>query len=728
MRTRPQSASCSNGPRAACSTSMTNSASAGHASLRARKPVMTYAIARDADLHPDRLEVRPDGSTFDLGGQPVRVRIPGRFNVANALCAIGIARSMDIQDSDAVAGLESLDRVAGRMEHVRGGGVDVIVDYAHTPDALENVLRTLRETASRRLIAVFGCGGDRDRGKRPQMGAVAARYADFTYVTSDNPRSEDPRRIIEEILPGVGSAPHAVQTDRRAAIEDAVAQAGAGDVVVIAGKGHETYQIVGSEVLPFDDLHDCPNGACSSRGGAPVMLTLERAVRATGARVLSADRFPAVLRFVTDTRAISAGDTFLALRGERFDGHDYVRDALDKGAGALVIDDPRAAIEGVPTLLVAQTKRAYMDLAQAAREQFFGQVIAITGSAGKTTTKSLLAQMLGAYYGTQNVLASPANENNEIGVSKLVLAANTDPRVLVVEMGARHEGDIADLVRIARPHIGVLTNIGEAHLEIFGSREGLARTKWGLFSLGAQAVLNAGDSESVLRAASLATPASWFGTGDPGPPGVYVRDARTLVLTYGSAVRELPIDLRVPGAHNRANLAAALAAALLLGIPPEDLTRAIPALTLPPGRYEAISVEGGTRLIFDAYNANTSGMIAALDAFADERADRHIAVLASMAELGSDAPAMHERVGAHAAASGVDILLVSGDYAGSVAAGAVAAGLSPDRVVTYGANADAVRWLREHARECDVVLLKGSRKYKMEEIVETLRGSKGEVL
>jgi UDP-N-acetylmuramoyl-L-alanyl-D-glutamate--2,6-diaminopimelate ligase len=140
------------------------------------------------------------------------------------------------------------------MDHVQGGGIDVIVDYAHTPDALENVLRTLRETASRRLLVVFGCGGDRDRGKRPQMGAVAAKYADYTYVTSDNPRTEDPQNIIDEILPGIGRAPHAAQADRRAAIEDAVRAAQSGDVVVIAGKGHETYQIVGSDVLPFDDL------------------------------------------------------------------------------------------------------------------------------------------------------------------------------------------------------------------------------------------------------------------------------------------------------------------------------------------------------------------------------------------------------------------------------------------------------------------------------------------
>jgi UDP-N-acetylmuramoyl-L-alanyl-D-glutamate--2,6-diaminopimelate ligase len=182
------------------------------------------------------------------------VRIPGRFNVSNALCALGIVRHLGMSDSDAARGLSSLERVAGRMDHVRRGGVDVIVDYAHTPDALENLLQALRETAHGRLLVVFGCGGDRDRGKRPQMGEIAARYADYIYVTSDNPRTEDPQAIIGDILPGIGRAPHEANPDRRAAIEAAVQNARPGDVVAIAGKGHETYQIIGTQVLPFDDL------------------------------------------------------------------------------------------------------------------------------------------------------------------------------------------------------------------------------------------------------------------------------------------------------------------------------------------------------------------------------------------------------------------------------------------------------------------------------------------
>jgi UDP-N-acetylmuramoyl-L-alanyl-D-glutamate--2,6-diaminopimelate ligase len=222
--------------------------------VRGPKPVTTYAIAASADLRPSTLDVRPDGSTFTVGAQRFDVQLPGRFNVSNALCALAIARALNISDADAARGLASLSRVAGRMDHLRGDGVDVVVDYAHTPDALENVLRALRETAAQRVIVVFGCGGDRDRGKRPQMGEVAGRYADYTFVTSDNPRTEDPQAIIDEILPGIGDAPHISDPDRRSAIDRAIAFARSGDVVLVAGKGHENYQIIGDRVLPFDDL------------------------------------------------------------------------------------------------------------------------------------------------------------------------------------------------------------------------------------------------------------------------------------------------------------------------------------------------------------------------------------------------------------------------------------------------------------------------------------------
>lgn len=455
-------------------------------------------------------------------------------------------------------------------------------------------------------------------------------------------------------------------------------------------------------------------------------LPIDLAVEATNATIFERQIAPATVRASTDTRTIEPGDTFVALHGECFDGHDFAEEAVRHGATMLVLDRLDARLPGIAVMLVDDTKAAYMALAGAARAFFRGRVIAITGSTGKTTTKSLLVQLLAVKY-RDRVLGAPENENNEIGVSKLLLNAAGDAHdVLVIEMGARHYGDVSALVEIARPQLGILTNIGEAHLEIMGSRERLEATKWGLFSGGARAILNVADEVARRRAPSLDAPAHWFGAGrSPLEADVELEPLTAiagdrLVHRCKGRIAEYPIDVRLPGLHNRANLAAAIAGALELEVPLERLLDEIPKLRLPRGRYDRIAVEGGIHFIYDAYNANASGMIAALDAFASEAASRRIAVLASMAELGEESQTLHERVGAHAA-SKVDVLLVRGEYATDLARGAKRGGLKSPQIVFVETNARAVRWLREHVRPDDVVLLKGSRKYKLEEIVEELR-------
>lgn len=461
-------------------------------------------------------------------------------------------------------------------------------------------------------------------------------------------------------------------------------------------------------------------------------LPLDRACALTGATLLEGERAPQELRVTTDTRRLEAGDAFLALRGENFNGHDFAGEAVRKGAALLIVDDADARIAGTATMVVERTERAYFALGGLARDLFTGRVLAITGSTGKTTTKSFLAQLCAAQYG-ERVAASRANENNEIGVAKLLLSLSNDVHeVAIVEMGARHYGDIALLVEMARPDVGILTNVGEAHLEIMGSRERLAETKWALFARGARAILNAGDAVSNERALPLEQQPHWFAATAAHEPHAehaapypelerltaIAGDHRLLERANGETV-EYEIASHVPGMHNRLNLAAAAAGAVELGVPPARFIPAIPNLTLPDGRYDRIALAGGQRVIYDAYNANPSGMLAALDAFAAEAGSRRIAVLASMAELGEESPAMHERVGEHAARR-VDVLLVSGEYAAELARGAIRAGLDPESIVTVDDNAQAAAWIREHAGDGDVVLLKGSRRYKLEQIVEEL--------
>jgi UDP-N-acetylmuramoyl-L-alanyl-D-glutamate--2,6-diaminopimelate ligase len=209
------------------------------------------ATVRAVDLRPG-----PHGTEFVVDGVALRAPLPGRFNVLNVLVALAAARALGVDDATVAAALPGAGDVPGRFEPVAAGQeFGVIVDYSHKPDALDNVLRTAREMATNRLIVVVGAGGDRDRGKRPLMGATAVRHADAVILTSDNPRSEDPEAIIMEMAKGAGGSDRVAQiVDRREAIEHAIGLAGEGDVVLIAGKGHETYQeIAGGVKLPFDD-------------------------------------------------------------------------------------------------------------------------------------------------------------------------------------------------------------------------------------------------------------------------------------------------------------------------------------------------------------------------------------------------------------------------------------------------------------------------------------------
>jgi len=222
------------------------------AELRGRNELLTFGLAEDAELRAEELELGPRGARFRAGGIELETRLRGRFNVENVLGAVAAARLLGIEDDAIAYGVRELRGVPGRFEAVdEGQPFAVLVDYAHTPDSLENVLRTARDLAQNQVICVFGCGGDRDRGKRPLMGRIATELADLAIVTSDNPRSEEPGAIIAEILEGAGDAE--VEPDRREAIARAVAAAGEGDVVVIAGKGHEQGQQFADRTIPFDD-------------------------------------------------------------------------------------------------------------------------------------------------------------------------------------------------------------------------------------------------------------------------------------------------------------------------------------------------------------------------------------------------------------------------------------------------------------------------------------------
>jgi UDP-N-acetylmuramyl-tripeptide synthetase len=275
-------------------------------------------IAQESTVRGIRATLRTPRGELAIEAKP----LIGHYNVANLALAVGMAEALGIAHDAIARGIASLSGVPGRVERVANpADLDILVDYAHTPDALRNVLAAVRPLTKRRLICVFGCGGDRDPTKRSKMGTAVAELADLAFVTSDNPRTEDPRAIIDAILAGV-PRPFFVDVDRRTAIRAAIAEATPGDVVVIAGKGHEDYQILGTTKIHFDDREE----AVAATALRPAWTPGEIAEQARGRLCTNTQR--AATRVVIDSRIAAPGDLYVAIRGETHDGHAFCAAAV----------------------------------------------------------------------------------------------------------------------------------------------------------------------------------------------------------------------------------------------------------------------------------------------------------------------------------------------------------------------------------------------------------------
>ncbi|SEO74714.1 UDP-N-acetylmuramoyl-tripeptide--D-alanyl-D-alanine ligase [Aquisalimonas asiatica] len=411
----------------------------------------------------------------------------------------------------------------------------------------------------------------------------------------------------------------------------------------------------------------------------------------------------------TDSRNVPEGALFVALEGERFDGHGFAQQALDQGAAAAMVARPEG-LSG-PCLVVADTLRALGELATLWRRCSTARVAAVTGSNGKTTVKEMLTSILALRAPT---LFTQGNLNNEIGVPLTLFRLNDAHALAVIEMGANHAGEIARLTAMVEPDVGVVTNAGPSHLEGFGSLDGVARAKGELFRdlpAGAVAVINADDHYAPLWR-ELAGERRVVTFGLEGDADVTAaRHGGTITMTVGG--RCLDLALPVPGRHNLANAMAAAAAAHALGIAPEAIRDGLQGFRPAAGRLTRRAGRAGSELLDDTYNANPASLAAGLDVLAEADAPRWL-ILGDMGELGPDAEQLHAEAGRQALAAGVTRLLAVGP-------------LSAAAVEAFGTGAEHFRdrdALVASARQAltggVTVLIKGSRSMGMEAVVRAL--------
>ena len=456
-----------------------------------------------------------------------------------------------------------------------------------------------------------------------------------------------------------------------------------------------------------------------------VRLTLGWIAQAVEGRLLAGDPGADAREVVTDSRTLQDGDLFVALRGPRFDGHAFVDEVFARGACGAIVDHAPAGTPQRGVIVVADTLAALQALAHAVRDSAATKVIAITGSAGKTTTKETIAAFLGKRF---RVVKNKGNLNNHIGLPLSLMQLRTDPDVAVMELGMNHAGEISTLVAIADPEVRVWTNVGDAHLGFFESADAIADAKAEILE-GATAddvlVCNADDPRVMVRARRFAGRTRTFGMA----PGATVRAFQVedlgldgmragIVTPAGESRLETPLL----GRGNLSNVLAAATVALEFGIPLSDVVEAAAHLEPADRRGAVRRLRDGVTVVDDSYNSSPAALRRALEVVAhSDAATRRIAVLGEMLELGAHATRLHQECGRAAAAARLDELFaIGGDPARALADAAVAAGMPAARVHYVATSGDAASMVSAAVRPGDLVLVKGSRGIRTDVIVDRI--------
>lgn len=670
------------------------------------------------DLHEvgQKLSVNIFGTHYDID-----LPVAGNFQGINVLAAMGLVLACGFEVSEVVKALSTLKSPAGRMELVAKTqkGATIFVDYAHTPDGLETALTSLKKQTKGKLVVVFGCGGNRDAGKRPIMGEIAEKLADYVVVTDDNPRYEDAGLIRSQIMKGCPNARPI--GDRAKAIYHAISKLQAGDSLLIAGKGHEEGQLINGFNHPFNDKIQAIL-ALRSQEEKP-LWTSEELKKATDGKAYKTFIGYGVS---IDSRTIQPGDIYVALKGDKFDGHDFVKDALAKGAVAAVVSkDIEEVTQTDKLFFVVNTDEALEDMARYAMQNARAMKIGITGSSGKTSSKEMLVKALqnqGIVHSTQG------NLNNQWGVP-LTLART--PRLAnwaIVEMGMNHTGEMEYLSYLVKPDVALITMVGSAHHEFFKDLTQIADAKAEIFKHmnknGAVFLNKDNDQYAYLKQkASDNEIAHIYSFGKDENATIRLISYQTnengsqAQIQINGQIKTL--QLQMTGLHFIQNALGVLGVVLALGA---DVDKAIENLkTMQPlkGRGASIVffVDGQKiKFIDDAYNANPASMKASLDVLGTNKG-RKIAVLGDMKELGEKSYELHTGLKEAIEKNNIDLVFTVGEEMKQLFNV-----LPPQKQgCAVLKTEEVILPLKNALKEGDTVLVKGSNSMKMNTILEALK-------
>jgi len=464
-------------------------------------------------------------------------------------------------------------------------------------------------------------------------------------------------------------------------------------------------------------------------------VTIGELVAAIGGRQVSGSPDEAAQGLCTDSRTMVPGHLFLALEGERYDGHDFLDEALRARAGGFIVEEGKPLEGGLgdknlAVITVSSTLAALGDMASWWRKRWGGTVIAITGSNGKSTTKEMAAAMLSLKAKT---MKSPGNFNNLIGLPLSILSLEPDHELAVLEMGMNAVGEIARLTQIAEPDIGVITNVASAHLEGLGDLKGVAAAKGELLrgmSPQALAILNGDDELTRGLASTFKGRTVTFGLGKENrvrAEGIRIAEASTQSFDIIINGERIPATIYLPGVHNVLNALAGAAVAWCASLPSELIARGLGGFRPLKGRFQILELKGKIRLIDDTYNANPASLGAALQAIERmrEKGQDLVVGLGEMLELGADTSRYHYDAGKEIANRGARFLAVLGKHGHEVMEGAWKEGMDPGKTVHASDHSEMIEAIKANVREGDLVFLKGSRRVGLDKVVEGIKEALG---
>lgn len=578
--------------------------------------------------------------TLTIGNETERVESPliGRFNIENLAAAIALVRYTynDLDLRETASHTKFIEPVPGRLEKADNTmGRAIYIDYAHTPDAIEKVCAAVKPFVRGRLITIIGAGGNRDKTKRPEMLKAALKDSDLVIVTSDNPRFEEPVAIIRDIVKNTEpSNPVWIKLNREEAIEDALNVSSSEDIILLTGKGHEQYQDIKGTKLAFDEKEIIMQRSnLLNKEKKPIDFDSIMIEYATTGEIVD-QRNKKVSNILTDTRKIKPGSLFIPIKGERFNGHEFISGVL-KDASCITLTEETYNQYNDRVIKVKNTLESYGSIARSYRMLLGTRILAITGSTGKTSVKEYLSFLMKEKGKTAK---TQSNENNFIGTAKTLLSLEPEDEYGVIEIGTNHFGEIDWLTSITLPDVSIITNIGSSHLEFLKNLDGVFKEKTAIFKYGCEKKIYPGDDEHFSDIDGI-------GFGFREHNKYRFSELRKCRDGFQINVNEDEFHLNVQATFQALNASIAIAIAHEEGLTALQIENALEKLPHVEKRLQLIDHKEG-KVISDCYNANPDSMKAAIEYWKGFEAGKpHIAILGSMLELGNGSIRFHKQAG-----------------------------------------------------------------------------------